>query len=260
MEISFVNNEFSTNIDEVIAFAKKNDLKYVELSKIGEKDIVDLSFNEASELSAKLSSSGILVSAIASPFLKWSTKKQDFSIMGENVTSEEEYFTKLMDLADIFGAPNIRIYSYFKEDISLDDLGNKLDIYSQMALDRGIALLLENDGMCNIDNVNKMHQLLEIYNFSNIFPLINMGNIVATSDDYKPQELQDLVNTCQYFHITDYDSELKRNVVIGEGDIDYESILADKFSDICTILSLEPHTGYPEDLQMSLNMLLSYEE
>ena len=260
MELSFVNNEFSNNIDEAIAFAKKNGLKYVELNKINDKNIVDLTANEAIELSTKLSSSGILVSAIASPFLKWSSEKQDFSIMGENIISENEYFTKLMDLADIFGAPNIRIYSYIKQDMTLEDLGKKLDVYSQMALDRGIALLLENDGLCNIDSVSKMHQLFELYNFSNIFPLLNLGTVFATSDNYKPQELQDLINTCQYFHITDYDSELKRNVVIGEGDIDYESILTDKFSDICTILSLEPHTGYSEDLQMSLNMLLSYEE
>ena len=86
-----------------------------------------------------------------------------------------------------------------------------------------------------------------------------MGVVVATSDDYKPQELQDLVNSCQYFHITDYDSELQRNVVVGEGDVDYEEILADKFDDICTIFSLEPHTKYPEDLQMTLNVFASYE-
>ena len=174
MELSFVNNEFSTNIDEVIAFAKKNSLKYVELNKIGDKSVVDLNDSEAFELSTKLSSSGILVSAIASPFLKWSSKKQNFAIMGKNVASEEEYFIKLMDLADVFGAPNIRIYSYIKENISLEDLGKKLDVYSQMALDRGISLLLENDGLCNIDNINKMHQLLELYNFSNIFPLVNL--------------------------------------------------------------------------------------
>ena len=117
MEVSFVNDEFSSNIDEVIAFARKNGLKYVELRKINDKNIVDISLKEASELSVKLSSSGILVSAIASPFLKWSLNKNDFSIMGENVASEEEYFTKLMDLADIFGAPNIRMYSYLKEEI-----------------------------------------------------------------------------------------------------------------------------------------------
>ena len=48
-----------------------------------------LNDSEAFELSTKLSSSGILVSAIASPFLKWSSNKQDFSIMGANVTSEQ---------------------------------------------------------------------------------------------------------------------------------------------------------------------------
>lgn len=260
MEISFVNNEFSTNIDEVINFAKKNGLRYVELDKVDDKSIVDLSVDEAMAISAKLSAAGILVSAIASPFLKWSLKKQDFSIMGEKIVSEKEYFIKLMDLADIFGAPNICIFSYLKEDISLEDLGNKLDVYSQMALDRGISLLIENDGMCNIDSVNKMHQLLELYSFSNVFPLLNLGNVVMTADDYNPQELQDLINTCQYFHITDYDSELKRNVVVGEGDVDYESILSEKLNDICTIFSIKPHTGYSEDLQMSLNVFASYEE
>lgn len=260
MEISFVNDEFSTDIDEVIAFTKKNSLKYIELRKINDKDIIDISLEEAYELSTKLSSNGVLVSAIASPFLKWSATKQDFSIMGKNVVSEEDYFIKLMDLADIFGAPNIRIYSYLKEYITLEDLGKRLDVYSQMALDRGITLLLENDSLCNIDSINKMHQLLELYNFSNIFPLLNMGSVVALADDYNPQELQDLINTCQYFHITDYDSELQRNVVIGEGDVDYEEILANKFNDVCTVFSLLPNTKHPEDLQMSLNIFASYEE
>ena len=86
-----------------------------------------------------------------------------------------------------------------------------------------------------------------------------MGSVVALADDYKIQELQDLVNTCQYFHITDYDSELKRNVVVGECDVDYENILSDKFNDVCCIFSLAPHTGYQEDLQMSLNIFASYE-
>ena len=54
MELSFVSSEFSNNIDEVIGFAKKNGLKYVELDKIGGKNIVDLNINELSELSAKL--------------------------------------------------------------------------------------------------------------------------------------------------------------------------------------------------------------
>ena len=40
MEVSFVNDEFSSNIDEVIAFARKNGLKYVELRKINDKNIV----------------------------------------------------------------------------------------------------------------------------------------------------------------------------------------------------------------------------
>lgn len=260
MEISFINDEFSENIDEVLSFAKKNGLKYIELHKILGKNITDLSLDELSQISTKISSNGILVSCISSPFLKWSPNKKDFNIMMQPVESEKEYFVRLMDIADIFGAPNIRIYSYNQSDISLEELGKKLDIYSQMALERGIALLLENDGLCNIDTISKMHKLLELYNFSNIFPLLDLGAIVAMKDNFNPQELQDIINNCSYFHIKDYDAELKRFVVIGEGNVDYENILADKTTDSGTIFSLAPHTGYPEDMQMSLNILQSYEE
>ncbi len=261
MEISFVNSELSSNIDEIIAFAKKNDIKYVELKQIDNKDIYELTPDEAFTFSNKLSSNGILVSCLATQFLKWPTNKSDFTFAGQQLSSETEYFTKLMDLADIFGAPNIRIYSYINdENISIEDLGSKLDKYSQLALERGIALLLENDGVCNINNINKMHQLFELYNFSNIFPLLNLGTTIACEDDFNPSELQDIINTCQYFHITDYDAELKKFVVIGEGNVEYDNIIENKTDDRNCFLSLEPHTGYPEDLQTSLNVLISLED
>lgn len=261
MEISFVNDEFSENIDEALAFAKKNGLRYIELRKINGKNITELSKNDAFALAEKIASAGILVSAIASPFLKWRLNESSFTFWGEPVASENEYFTNLMDLADIFGAPNIRIYSYLKqENLSVEDLGQKLDAYSQQALERGISLLLENDGLCNIDTISKMHQLFTLYGFSNIFPLLDLGSMVALGDDFRPQELEDLINKCLYFHIKDYDAELKRFVVVGEGNVDYESLLANKLIDIETIFSLETATGHPEDLQMSFNMLQTWED
>ena len=260
MNLSFINSEFSDNIDEAIAFAKKNNLKYIELEKIDGKLITDIDTPTLLNISSKISSAGILVSAINSSFLKWSISQDKFCIFGQPVENEEKYFEYLMDIADIFGAPFIRIFSYTKSEISIDELAQKLDIYSQKALDRGISLVLENDGLCNIDTISKMHQLFELYNFSNITPLLNMGNVASLNDDYKLPELQDIINTCQYFHIKDYDAELKRFVVIGEGNIDYEAIIKEKASDTSVIFSLEPHTGYPEDLQMSVNMLLVCED
>ena len=261
MEISFVNSELTSNVDDIITFAKKNDIKYVELKQLNGNDICELTPDEAFIISNKLTSNGLLVSCIASQFLKWATNKNDFTFAGNPLSSEPEYFTKLMDLADIFGAPNIRIYSYTNDEtISIEELGAKLDIYSQMALDRGISLLLENDGVCNINSINKMHQLFELYNFSNIFPLLNLGTTIACEDDFNPSELQDIINTCQYFHITDYDAELKKFVVIGEGNVEYKNIIENKIGDRNCIMSIEPRTGYPEDLQTSLNIIISLED
>ena len=260
MEISFINDEYSSHLEDSLHFAQKNNLRYIELRNVNSRNICDFSLAEAADMAHKIQSSGILVSSIASPFLNWATDTTDFNICGQKVADEAAYFTQLMDLADIFGAPNINIYSYLKNDtISMEELGKKLDIYSQMALERGISLLLENDAKCNISTINSMHQLLELYGFSNIFPLLNLGNTIAMADDFKPQDLQDIINKCQYFHLKDYDAELKRNVVIGEGNIDYEDILQDKLNDTDVVLSLDTATGYPEDLQMSLNMVQAWE-
>lgn len=258
MEISFVNDAFAENIDEALGFAKKNDLRYIELRKINGMDISSITTSYAFELSNKIADAGILVSALSSSFLDWKSDCNNFNINGQHVDSEEEYFIKLMDLADAFGAPNIVISSYVKDEtLSLEELGKKLDVYSQLALDRGINLLLENKAGTNIDTVSAMHKLFELYGFSNIFPLLNMGEIVASDDDFNPQELQDIVNKCLYFHINDYDSEAKRYVVLGEGHIDYSAILEDKQNDKAVIFSLDPKTGHAEDLQMSYNMLIA---
>lgn len=260
MEISFINDEYSADIDECLAFAAKNGIKYIELRKIGGKNVTELTKDEAFALSEKITSAGILVSSVASPFLKWRCDEDKFYCLGQQQSSEQDYFTALMDLADIFGAPNIRIFSYLRQDgLSMEELGQKLDIYSQAALNRGISLLLENDAMCNIGSIKEMHQLFELYGFSNIFPLLDLGETVASEDDYDRQDLQDLINKCQYFYLKDYDAELKRYVVIGEGNVDYEGMLSDKLEDTAVIFSLEGHTGYPEDMKMSLNIIQSWE-
>ena len=146
MEISFINDEYSSHLEDSLHFAQKNNLRYIELRNVNSRNICDFSLAEAADMAHKIQSSGILVSSIASPFLNWATDTTDFNICGQKVADEAAYFTQLMDLADIFGAPNINIYSYLKNDtISMEELGKKLDIYSQMALERGISLLLEND-------------------------------------------------------------------------------------------------------------------
>lgn len=260
MEISFINDEYSDNLEDALAFARKNQLKYIELRKINGKNVVDLTEEEASIYSAQIADAGVLVSSLVTPFLYWPMQQKEFKISGQHIDSEEEYFTKLMDLADIFGAQHLSIYSYSDNSADIDELGNMLDKYSQMALERGIVLLLNIDKQCNINNINKMHQLFENYNFSNIYPLIDTGKIIADQDDYKPQELQDIINTCHYFHISDYDDELKRYVVFGEGKLDFDDFLRDKKNDNYTILSLNPSTNHMEDLVMSLNQLQAWED
>ena len=260
MEISFINDEYSSALSEALTFARKHQLKYLELRNINGKNVTDLTENEALSYSTQIAEAGILVSSLTSPFLYWQQAEHNFNIMGQHIDSEQEYFTKLMDLADIFGAQHISIYSYLQNNIDIDTLGKQLDVYSQMALERGIVLLLNIDKNCNISNINKMHQLFENYNFSNIYPLINTGKIIAEQDDYDPQQLQDIINTCTYFHLSDYDNDLKRYVVLGEGNLDLDMFLQDKKNSSQTFVSLNPATSHPEDLTMSLNQLQIWED
>ena len=260
METAFINDDYSDNLDDALTFARKNQLKYIELRKINGKNVVDLTEDEACVYSAKIAEAGILVSSIVTPFLYWPAQQKEFKIFGQLVDSEEKYFFRLMDLADIFGAQHLSIYSYIDSDMDIDELGKRLDKYSQMALERGIVLLLNIDSKCNIGNVHKMHQLFENYNFSNIYPLINTGKIIAEKDDYNPQELQDIINTCSYFHVSDYDDELKRYVVFGEGHVDFDLFLQDKLKNGQVICSLNSATGHPEDLKMSLNQFIAWQD
>ena len=54
MQISFINDEISSNIDEALAFARKNKLRYIELRRIDGKDITELTPAEACALAEKI--------------------------------------------------------------------------------------------------------------------------------------------------------------------------------------------------------------
>ena len=174
MDISFINDEYSASIDDALSFARKNQFRYIELRTLDGKNIIDFTASELAAISHKIAQAGVLVSQINSPFLYWPQGEKNFSIMGQVVDSQEDYFIKLMDVADILGAQNISIYSYLQSShLEISALGDDLDKYSQMALERGIGLQLNINANCTISNINKIHQLFENYNFSNIHPLLN---------------------------------------------------------------------------------------
>ena len=101
MDLCFINDEYSSNIDDALRFAQKNNLRYIELRNIDGKNICDLSLDKISQIADKIARAGILVSTIASPFLSWH-EGAPLNIGGQSV-DETQYFTKLMDIADILG-------------------------------------------------------------------------------------------------------------------------------------------------------------
>ena len=139
--ISCFADEISPDINEQIRVMKSLGLKYVELRSVWDKNVLDLSDEEVNKVKSLFDENGISVSSIGSPLGK------------VDIDCEfETYLDKLyraIELAKVFGAKYIRIFSFYHEGKTLDEIRekvmNRLEIMLGIAKRNGIILCHENE-------------------------------------------------------------------------------------------------------------------
>src|SRR5680860_1563395 len=98
-------DEISPDLDEQIATLAAEDMHYLELRSVWNKNVVELSDAELRQVRTTLSRSNISVSSIGSPIGKIAIT-DDFA---EHLTA----FKRTVEIAQILDAHYIRIFSFF---------------------------------------------------------------------------------------------------------------------------------------------------
>ncbi|MBQ9086969.1 MAG: sugar phosphate isomerase/epimerase [Clostridia bacterium] len=235
--LSAFADEYAADLDDQLAMLREQRVGYLELRFLGEKNVADLTVEDADEVKKKLDSAGIRLSAIGSPLGKIN--------LADDFPAHMERAKRLFEVAGRLDARNIRIFSFYlhqgktaaecREEV-LDKLGQLLDA----AKKSGVTLCHENEALIYGESPDRCLDLLNAFS-GELRAVFDMGNFVL--DGHDPQNAYRLLAPyIEYFHIKDalYEGAI---VPPGMGNASIREILEEhrEASTRDVFVTLEPH-------------------
>ncbi len=235
ININAFADEASPLIDGQIKAMLENGVSGLEMRNVDDINVSDISPEKAKEVRQKLDGAGLITWSIGSPIGKIDIEKDDFG-------AEKEKLKRTLETADILGAKNIRLFSFYIPDGKSTD-GYKNEVISRLgefldiAKDSGIDLCHENEkGIYGA----KAKECLEIHRaLPEMKGIFDPANFVQCGQD--TLEAWDMLGKyIKYMHIKDalWDG---RVVPAGKGDGNVEKIVSKFISNGGRDFTIEPH-------------------
>ena len=133
-------DEASVSTEGQIKALLENEIPHLEIRGVNGTNIAALGTADAKAFARELKARGLSVWSIGSPAGK--------SRITEDFAKERERFEHLMEMADIFEAPCIRLFSFYGTDGSdacFDEVCARLDTFCTMAREHGVRACHENE-------------------------------------------------------------------------------------------------------------------
>ena len=136
-------DEASPMIDGQITALQENGLNGLEIRNVDNVNVSEISNAKAKEVRKKLDDAGLTVWSIGSPIGKIDIERDSFAV-------HTEKFRRTLEIAEILGAENIRLFSFFipKDKKPADyrqEVINRLGTFLDLAKGTGITLCHENE-------------------------------------------------------------------------------------------------------------------
>ena len=234
-KIAAFADEAAAGLDGQINALRRNGIELIELRSLDGFNVVNLGFRKALNAAAKLQKAGIGVWSIGSPIGKT-------GIDGD-LGAHLEAFKRCLDLADVFGAKHLRMFSFYV------DPGEKrrdhgglfrkvaagLSEFVNASAGRGVVLCHENEK--GIFGERPEDCLLIHREFPEIKAVFDPANYLQAGEAALPA-FEMLEEYVEYLHIKDLDLKTGEVVPAGRGDGDIPEILR-RFKR--GTLTIEPH-------------------
>lgn len=234
MRIFAFADEACPYIDGQIKAMRENGVAGLEIRGVDKVNVAEISDAKAREVRSKLDAAGLVTWSIGSPIGKIDIEKDSFE-------THLEKFKRTLEIADILGAENIRLFSFFVPKENPQDYKEKvierLSAFCEAAKDSGITLCHENEKGIYGDTADRC---LEIHKaLPELKCIFDPANFVQCGQDtLKGWEM--LKPYVKYLHIKDALAD--GNVVpAGKGIGNLAAILDDFAAMGGNAVTLEPH-------------------
>ena len=234
--LSAFADEFSSDIDTQIKMLSENGIGYIEPRFIGEKNISELSENEAKELKSKLNFANIGVYSLGSPLGKIK--------LSDDFDAHLELSKRIFENAAILGAQRVRMFSFYMRSgqtraEARGEVIEKLGKMIELADSYGITLCHENEGSIYGESPEACCDILSAFG-GKLKAVFDMGNFVLGGYKPYPDAYKLLSPYVDYFHIKD---ALYAGAIVppGVGEASIKEILSEAVKGGDAVATLEPH-------------------
>ena len=229
-------DEASPMIDEQIKAMLRNGLQGLEIRNVDETNVADITLDKAREVRSKLDAAGLITWSIGSPIGKIDIEKDDF-------TAHLEKLKHTLEIADILGAENIRMFSFFMptdKDASVykNEVIDRLGQMAGLAKGTGVALCHENEKGIYGD---KAARCLEIFKaVPEIKGIFDPANFVQSGEN-TIDAWNLLKSYIKYVHVKDARASDDMIVPAGSGDGNFKIIVPEYLAQGGSCFAMEPH-------------------
>ncbi len=239
-------DEISPDLDEQVALVTRLGLRYIELRSAWDVNILDLDGDQLCRVKTTLDGAGLGVSSIGSPIGK-------IAITDDNAPHLER-MRHAADVAKLFGAPYIRMFSYFMPagadpDGYRDEVITRIGDLAAIAEDAGVTLIHENEKEIFGDIPRRCLDIVEAVNSPALALTWDNANFVQCGIRPFTEAYPLLAPHVAYLQVKDALAADGTVVPAGEGDGEFrQTMRAFAAAGFGGFVSLEPHLGYGHSL------------
>ncbi len=242
IKLSAFADEISKDLDEQIRVCKANAVTHFELRAVGGVNVLDFTPAQRNEIKSKMSAAGLGVVSIGSPIGKVK--------ISDSWEAHFERFKIAVDAAIFFGAPFIRLFSYYPAEGEThadlitkrrDEVIKRMKAKADYVKDRPVVLVHENEKDIYGEKGAQCLDLMKAVDSPKLRSAFDFANFVQAKE--RPGDVwPSLKPYSVHIHIKDALMDSGKVVPAGKGDGQLEPILIDLArSGYDGFFSLEPH-------------------
>mgnify|MGYP000176877464 CR=1 FL=1 len=239
LQLAAFADEISPDLDEQIRVCKANGVTHFELRSVQKINVLDFDAGLRGQIKRKLADNGMGVVSIGSPIGKVK--------INESWPQHMDRFKIAVELAEFFGAPFVRLFSYYPPEKGGDLKRHREEIMRrfrekvQYVKNRPVVLVHENEKDIFGEKGAECLDLMRTIDDPKLRCAFDFANFVQAGE--RPMDVWPLLKPYTvHIHIKDALLGSGKVVPAGQGDGQVAPILVDAYkSGYRGFLSLEPH-------------------
>jgi L-ribulose-5-phosphate 3-epimerase len=198
LPIAAITDEFSPTLSVAIPVMREIGMAAAELRVIDGKNILDLTEEELKRTKAALDEAGMRVISIASPVLKCvlpggpdlDSRFQHDAFASKHTFDDQPRLTDhAIKVAKFFGAPIIRVFSYWRTvrpELCHEAIVTALAQLAKLAGQEDLIIGLENEHACNIGTAAETARILDFVSNKHLKLVWDPANALVAGEDPFP--------------------------------------------------------------------------